>query len=134
MANNKKLSVKVRRISEDKKTCFIGPERVDGELFEVKTEDLSHVISSINSDHSDSDKLSQLLALHIQSAAFDTPRPIEDGTVWEVIRSHTPEDVWPSFTYFSPPVLETIQWHVALNSPQIQELIKDGILEIIFDQ
>ena len=128
----KALHVKVKAIPEDKESFFVGPETVDGEEFKVKTSDLEDVIHSIERIPSDVEQLGHLVSLRIDSLRFGTPRPEEDGTRWFIIKRHTPNQIWPSFTYFGSKCINTIEWHVALKSKKLRSLIEKGELVVEF--
>lgn len=128
----KTLHIKVRAIPEDKESLFVGPERVDSDEFRVKTSELEDVIHSIESNPSDAEELSHLVARRIESVRFDTPRPDEGATSWFIIKRHTPDRIWPSFTYFGAHCFNTIEWHVALKRKRLQSLIEQGDLVVEF--
>ena len=128
----KTLHIKLKAIPEDEESLFAGPETVDSEEFRIRNSDIRNTIQSILNNYEDSRTLSYLVSLRIDSILFQKPRPEEDGTRWFVIKRHTPDVIWPSFTYFVPDSLNTIEWYVALESEYVKSLIERGELVIEF--
>lgn len=126
------LNIRVRAIPESDDSLFAGPERIDSREFRIKNSEIRDVISSILKNKADTIEISKLIAHKIESLRFGTPRPEEDGTSWRIAERHTPDELWPSFTYFVLDSLSTIEWHVALESQHVRSLIKNGELKIDF--
>ncbi|WP_346906427.1 hypothetical protein [uncultured Roseibium sp.] len=130
MENPEFISIKIRKIKEEYEGFFVEPEEIDGEIYELRNSDLINIINFINKNDEDVSLIAEDLLRDLDSILNDLPRPEKTGIVWQVIKRHAPDPLWPSITYFGPAVVRQIVWHVSLENPKIKNLIDLNILRI----
>ena len=124
--------IRVSSLSNRLDDFLVGPETVDGVTYEVKKSDVKNTIDSIMKSDDDVKDIRSFLKAEIKAAVRGSERPIDNRELWRVIKNHTPDDIWPSYYYFGPPVSITIKWNIGMGDLDIYELLSEGNIVLDF--
>jgi len=133
------VTIKVDRLPEDRDAFYKEPENVlcssSGKLAQeerkITAGELWDIIASIKANSDDTQAMVNrvIFIMHdIASGAQESPK--DGGEMARIIQKHTPDYLWPSVHYFWPGTNWTIQWYVAEDNAQIQDLLERKVFEL----
>ena len=130
MDRKKIPSLTLNPLPERSDKLFLGPEIVNGERFEVSGEELHSILDSVLSDPSAIETIAEFYASDIEYYLETGDRLPARGDLGDVVKSHTPENKWPSIYYFNMYTFQMVGWHAVKDHPRVQKLVEDGKLKI----
>ena len=117
-------------LPERSNKVFLGPEAVQGERFEVSGEELHAILDAVFNDPSAIEKIAEFYAGDIEHYFETGNRLPARPDLWDAIKSHTPENKWPSVCYFNTHTFHLVGWHAVKDHPRVKKLVEDGKLTI----